>query len=282
MKFISSTKRLFLALFVLPFTLILAACNNVPAGYVGVKVDKFGDDKGVNIEVREPGRYLWYWNTEQFLFPTFTQNKVWDEDGVNEQFTFQDKDGAELSADIGVTYLIPPDKAAEVFQRYRRGVDEITSIYLRAIIRDELVRYSSGYSASDLYGEGKSKFADAINKAVRERAGATGITVESVYFVGSVRLPAEIKKTINSKISATQIALQKENELQSTVAEAQKLREQARGEADAINTRGKALRENPEYLRQLFIEKWDGQLPRTLAGDANIDLLIDTASNVGK
>lgn len=50
----------------------LAACDNVPAGNVGVKVKRYGDERGVNVETLTPGRYLSAINTDVFLFPTFT------------------------------------------------------------------------------------------------------------------------------------------------------------------------------------------------------------------
>lgn len=268
-------KRFFIILLAAIAAFTLSACDNVPAGYVGVKVDRFGGDKGVNIEVRNPGRYVMAWNTDQFLFPTFTQNKIWDASGkINEEFVFQDKDGSSLSADIGITYLVAPDNASKVFQRYRRGVEEITDTYIRAIIRDELVRHSSSKSADLLYGVGKDEFMAAVNKGVRDRAAETGITVESVYMIGAIRLPSTIQDSINNKIAATQIALQKENELQATRADAEKLRVQAKGEADAMAIRGEALRVNPEVLQQMYLERWDGKLPQTLAGDAGLNLML--------
>lgn len=268
-------RRILTALFAVAAALTLSACDNVPAGYVGVKVDRFGGDKGVNIEVRSPGRYIAAFNTDQFLFPTFTQNKVWDHQGrANEEFVFQDKDGSALSADIGITYLVTPDNASKVFQRYRRGVEEITDTYIRAIIRDELVRNSSSKSADILYGVGKDEFVNAVNKGVKSRAAEAGITVESVYMIGAIRLPETIQNSINNKIAATQIAMQKENELQATRADAEKLRAQAQGEADAMNIRGEALRTNPEVLKQLYLERWDGKLPQTLVGNEAISVML--------
>ncbi|MBF3542546.1 hypothetical protein ISG10_33340, partial [Burkholderia pseudomallei] len=37
---------------------VSVGCDNVPAGYVGVKVQRYGDDRGVNVEVKGPGRYF--------------------------------------------------------------------------------------------------------------------------------------------------------------------------------------------------------------------------------
>ncbi|MBF3401842.1 prohibitin family protein, partial [Burkholderia pseudomallei] len=47
-------KRLFLILILVPTMFLAAGCDNVPAGYVGVKVQRYGDDRGVNVEVKGP------------------------------------------------------------------------------------------------------------------------------------------------------------------------------------------------------------------------------------
>ena len=51
----------------------IANLQTVPAGYVGVKVNLYGSDKGVQNEELGVGRYLLTWNEQCYLFPTFNQ-----------------------------------------------------------------------------------------------------------------------------------------------------------------------------------------------------------------
>ncbi|MBO7801083.1 prohibitin family protein, partial [Burkholderia pseudomallei] len=96
-------KRLFLILILAPTMFLAAGCDNVPAGYVGVKVQRYGDDRGVNVEVKGPGRYFNGPNVDMFIFPTFTQSYVWDKaDKSDESFTFQTVEGLSVNTDIGV------------------------------------------------------------------------------------------------------------------------------------------------------------------------------------
>jgi regulator of protease activity HflC (stomatin/prohibitin superfamily) len=83
-----------------------------------------------------------------------------------------------------------------------------------------------------------------------------------------MRLPSEVKKSIDSKVAATQIAQQKENELRAAEADAAKAIAQAKGEAESTRIRGEALRTNPQALQQMAIEKWNGQLPQYLGAGA--------------
>lgn len=274
----------------LKFALILliagtaAACSKVPAGNVGVKVYLLGGAKGVDAEELPVGLYWIGWNEELYLFPTFTQNYVWTKDRNevsenDESITFQTVEGLSVSADIGISYHIDPTKVSEIFQRYRKRLDEITDIYLRNMVRDALVTQASTLKVESVYGQGKAVLMDNVEKYVRDQVQELGIVVERIYWIGTLRLPNSVIAAIDAKIGATQKAQQRQNEVAQARAEADKKVEEARGaaesiklkavaEADAVRIKGAALRENPVVLQLSAIEKWDGVLPRITGGGA--------------
>lgn len=241
----------------------LAACDNVPAGNVGVKVERYGDERGVNVETLTPGRYFAGPNTDIFIFPTFTQTRTWE---GNDSMVFQTAKGMKFTAAVGVSYFIKSDNAAKVFQKYRRGVDEITDVYLRAMIRDALSNAGAKMEAEEAYGPGREKLQGDVEARVKAAAVEVGIEVEKIYFIGDLTPPPEMVKAINDKIKADQTADQKEAEVRGSKAEADKMVEIARGEAEATRIKGEALRSNPQVLQQQLIEKWDGKLPVYQAG----------------
>jgi regulator of protease activity HflC (stomatin/prohibitin superfamily) len=267
MKKIISVLSVVLALF------YLSGCDNVKAGYVGVKVEKYGDTRGVKSEVLGPGRYWTGINTDIFEFPTFSQNEIWAKKGEkDESITFQSREGTSINADFGMTYHIKRESVPLVFEKYRRGVDEISDIFLRNIVRDSLNDIASRKTLDELMNE-KVEFMDAVNKDVIARAGASGITVESVATVGEFRWPPQIIAAMNAKMTATQEAMRVENEVRRTKAEAEKdiVKAEAsvrvaRAEAQAVELRGQALAKNPQVLQQMAIEKWDGKLPQVSGG----------------
>lgn len=265
-------------LFVAAMCVVLGACSKVPAGNVGVKVYLLGGDKGVDSEELTPGRYWIGVNEELFLFPTFSQNYVWEkQEGADESLTFGTSEGLSVNADIGITYSIDPAKVNTVFQKYRRGVDEITDIYLRNMVRDALVKSSSTRRIEDVYGVGKADLIAEVESNVRNEVEPVGIKVEKVYWIGDLRLPQQVVASINAKITATQQAQQRENEVATARAQADidvtKAEGEARAklalakaEAEAINLRGAALRDNPALVDLTIAEKWDGKLPTTNGG----------------
>jgi regulator of protease activity HflC (stomatin/prohibitin superfamily) len=231
-------------------------------------------------------------NEELFLFPTFTQNDTWNE---KESITFQTKEGLNVNADLGISFRIDPTKATLVFQKYRKGVSEISDIYLRNMVQDALVKAASTRDVETVYGQGKTDLLTEVENNVREEVAPIGVVIEHLYWVGTLRLPDNVVAAINAKIGATQMAAQRENEIQQTKAEAQKAIEQARGEAesklavaradaeavrvrgdaeaDAIRAKSKALTESPQLVQYEIAHRWDGKLPETTFGASSIPML---------
>jgi len=274
--------KLSIILIALIGVVIFSSCKikDVEPGTVAVKVTKFGSEKGVNAVELTPGRYTIGINTSLYPFPTFTQNYVWTSDSTegsptNESFNFQDVQGLELNADLGITYHIQPDKADVIFQKYRKGLDEITHVYLRNMVRDALVNASSTMDVADIYGIGKTALMTTVKKAVVTQCEPLGIIIENIYWIGRIKVPESVKKAINSKIEATQIAQQRENELRATEAEAAKKVAVAQGDADALTiaaaAEAKANRLKSSAITQSLIEyekaiRWDGKLPQVTGG----------------
>lgn len=266
--------KFFKSLAVLLAAFTLAACTKVPAGNVGVKFDLYGGDKGVTGEVVGPGKYWLGWNEEMYLFPTFTQSAEWkqkDEAGADQSLSFQDSEGIVINADVGVAYSIESAKADTVFQKYRKGVEEITDTYVRNMVRDALNAETSKMGVENIYGPGKEELMQKVTARVKSQVQDIGINVEKIYWIGAMRLPPAITQAINAKIEATQKAQQRENELQTAKAQAEIAREEARGEADALIIAATAEAKANELKKQSVSEglvqytlaqRWDGKLPQ--------------------
>jgi regulator of protease activity HflC (stomatin/prohibitin superfamily) len=269
------------------------SCTTVPNGYVGVVVHMLGGSKGVDVEERGMGRYFLGFNDEMFLFPTFTQNETWE--GEKESITFQTKEGLNVNADIGISYHIDPTKVSVVFQKYRKGINEISDIYLRNMVRDSLVKAASFQDVETVYGQGKTELLSSVETSVKKEVEPIGIVVEHIYWVGTLHLPQTVVENINRKINATQMAMTRENEIQQTKAEAQKAIEEANGvaqsklavaraeaestkiqgeaEASAIEAKSKALNASPQLVQYEIARNWDGKLPTTTMGSGSIPML---------
>lgn len=258
----------------------VSACSKVPSGYRGVKVYLLGGSKGVDVEELGVGRYWIGINEDLYLFPVFTQNQIWTKEATegspnDDSISFQDKDGLVISTDIGLSYHIAENKVASVFQKYRKGVDEITAIYLRNMVRDAFVIEAGKMGVQDIYGSKKGELLENVEARVKKQVEDIGIIIERIYLVGDMRLPGTVMAALNAKITATQNAQARENELREAEAAAKKVIAAADGDAKARMLKAKAEAEanrivaasiTPELVRYETVKRWDGVLPKFAGG----------------
>lgn len=84
----------------------------------------------------------------------------------------------------------------------------------------------------------------------------------------------EFNRAIEQKVTAEQLALKAERDLERIKTEAQQKIEQAKAEAESIRIQSEALNENPDILQLRWIEKWNGELPQYLGDSDGIILSI--------
>lgn len=275
---------LVLILILLMIVISINSCSKVPAGHVGVKVHLLGGAKGVDVETLTTGRYWVGWNEELYLFPTFTQNYTWtrsksEGNPVDESITF-DSEGMQINADVGLSYNIDGQKAALIFQKYRKGLDEITNIYLRNMIRDAFVKVACKYPVESVYTQ-KTAIAEEVEKIVRNQVSSIGIHIERIYLPSGLRLPDTIVAALNAKVAAKQIAEQRENELRETEAAAKKKIAEAQGTAEANRLLANSISPQLVQWEQLQITKsavarWDGRRPTVEGNGGGLLLQIPT------
>lgn len=268
-------KMFFLIVFSFALLLMTGGCSKVPPGNVGVKVYLLGGDKGIDQEILGVGRYWIGWNEELYLFPTYQQNYVWTRDKTegsptDESITFQTKEGLSINTDVGISLSVDPDHVFVLFQKYRKGIDEITRVYVRSMVRDAFVRLASSREVETVYGVGKAKLVEDVESSMREQLLPLGIKLDRIFLVGDLRLPDVVLRAINAKIAATQQAQQRENELREAKAEAEKTIAKADGAATARMKEANAEAEanrliqksiTPELIQYEVARKWDGKLP---------------------
>lgn len=288
-------KNKFLVATLIFIGMMSAGCDfaKVEAGNVGVKVYLLGTSKGVDSEVLTPGRYWIGFNEDLYLFPVFQQTVLWSDDGnKSDAFSFQTKEGMVSRVDVSVSYTVNKDKVHILFQKYRKGIEEITDIYLRNVIRDAIAQVASQMTVEEAYGERKQELQDSVVEIVRGKMQEIGINIDYIAFVGGVRPPDSVINAINAKVAAKQRAQQRENEIKEAEAQAKKQEalakgeanariQEARGRAEAIQIEAEAQARANQLISQSVTEtliqyrrteKWDGKLP-TVTG--NNQPLID-------
>jgi regulator of protease activity HflC (stomatin/prohibitin superfamily) len=241
-------------------------------GYVGVVIDMLGGSKGVEAKELHVGmHWIAPWKSV-YQFPIFEQNDTWE--GEREGFSFQTSEGMAVHADIGITYHLKSDCIPMIFQKYRRGMDEITNVFIRNYIRDAINKSASKTRIEDLYS-GKESFFQDVEQHVRTDFDEIGIKLSRIYLIGRFHFPPTVILALNSKIEAMQRAQQRENELREAEAEAKKQVATAEGQAQCVILQAEseakanhllAKSVSGELIQWQAVQKWDGKLPHVTSG----------------
>jgi regulator of protease activity HflC (stomatin/prohibitin superfamily) len=267
-------KNLLILLVIAIVPLFMGSCGyeRIDAGHVGIKVNLYGNEKGVD-NVTEVTGAQWFnpIKTEIYEFPTYVQNAVWtasETEGSeeNEEFRVTSKDGLVAAFDVSLNYSVSPGKVVSIFKKYRKPLEELDATILRNYVREGFNTSALNYTAEELF-EKRAQFQADAEEHIRSILEPEGFITEQIVLLNEIRLPESVKNNVEAKVNAKQIALQKEQELQQATADANKKIEDARGVAESMRIHADAERYayeqkqralTPLLVQQQFIEKWDG------------------------
>jgi len=248
---------------------------------VGILVDMYGGDKGVQIQVMKTGRNFYNAITHDVIkYPSYIQQQNYS------NLQFQDQDGLLMSADVAVSYKFVPENIPNLYKEYRKSADYIIGIYFPTWIKNAMIKESAKMKVDKIYGERKEEFRNNVRVSLSKSFEEKGIFIEDIYFTNGINIPDAVRLRINAKIQATQIAQQKQNELAAVQAEANKRVAEEEGKALSrvieAESRSKSniilnksitnnlLRFRELEMQKLSIEKWNGVTPTVTGGQGFI------------
>lgn len=284
--------RKLVVLSALIISLASVGCTRVGPGYVGIKVSMAGSNKGVSDVVAKTG-WVFYnpAGTSIFEYPTFVQSAVWTASPAeghpsNEEISFSTGDSMRVSADISLAYQLDPDKVPAFYVKFRSDdLDKFTHGFLRNLARQKFDDVAGKYKIDQVMGD-NGPFLHEVRASLQAELDPIGVSLQQFGFIGAPRPPEGVIAAINQKVQATQIAIQKENELRQAEAEAKKTVATAEGAAraeiataegyaTALTVRSKADAEaNDRVARSLTpllvdaqrVRAWNGVMPQVTSG----------------
>lgn len=255
----------------------LAACTTVRPGYVGVLVDNYGKNRGVQDYPIVTGRVFYNPVSQDVIeYPTFVQTVKWTKGKTegsdkDESFTFNSTEGATLNVDIGASVSFDGNKVPALFVKFRKDPETIIDGYIRNQIRKAFSTYASRMKVVDIMGSGKQMLQDSVTSSLNKEFLPDGIIVDNVSIIGTIRADEQVEKSINAVLTATQIAIAAENKVKQAQAEAEQQVATAKGDSAAavIEAQGKsqanvilARSVTPELVEYQKVQAWDGHLPQ--------------------
>ncbi|MBK6530830.1 MAG: hypothetical protein IPF99_14825 [Deltaproteobacteria bacterium] len=280
-----------------------ASCARVDPGHVGIRVKLAGSARGVQDAPIVTGWVAYNPLTEMVVeFPTSVQNIVWSKDvhegsPADESITFASSEGVSVNADVGLAFHVEAQRAPRLYARFRqRDVLVLAHGYVRNVVREALNEGAAVMPVQQIYGAGKTRLLNESLQRVVQRLGDDGFVIDQLTFNSALRLPDNVVAAINRAMEATQNAIQAENRVRQTRAEAEQAvaqarvaaaapRQRAQGEGDALLIRARAEAQANEIIRLSMnrdviayrqLERWDGHL-RVVTGGGNVPMMtLDT------
>jgi regulator of protease activity HflC (stomatin/prohibitin superfamily) len=244
---------------------LFMSCERIDAGYVGVKVNQYGDNKGVSDVTEVTGMVFYNPITHSiYEFPTFIQHKEYTGDN---SFVVNSKDGSEFHVSPIINYSVQREKVPQIFAKYRRSLEQIEEGFLKTAVFDAFRLATNKYTADELIGN-RQGYEVEVRKILENQLLREGFIVNQ--FTSNLVYPETFKTAIEAKNNAVQAALRAENEVKTAEAQAKIKVATAEGNAQALLTSAKAEAEanrmkqqtlTPLLIQLEYVQKWDGKLP---------------------
>lgn len=257
--------KVLLFTFMVMISMMFTSCGyeRIDAGYEGIKVNLYGDDKGIDDITLVTGA-VWYnpITTAVYEYPTFVQTVDYA------PFSINAKDGSSFTVDPTISLKIVDGKSAEVFKKYRKeDITEVINTTLYNYVRNAFRIQLNNYTTDELVSK-REEFEKAIEERLSKELLAENFKLEQM--TSGLQYPQTLVNAIDAKNAAVQEAQKAQNEVLKIKAEAEKKIAAANGEAQALKIKGDAEAEynrkiaaslSPLIVQQMMLDKWDGKLP---------------------
>lgn len=163
---------------------------------------------------------------------------------------------------VRVLYRVPEGKVVSIFRDYQ-GDPFVSLIQPRVA---EAVKELTALRTSEIIVQKREDIKAGSLASSREKVGDL-LVIEDIVLEDIVLTPV-LEKAIEAKMVQEQEAARARFAQQQAQIEASTVVIKAKGEAESINLRGKALSENPGVIDLQVVEQWDGVTPLVVGPNA--------------
>ena len=266
------------------------ASKRIPAGYVGLKVELYGDNRGVQNATISTGK-VWYnsYTEEVIVFPDHVQYYILTastEEGspVDESISFG-VGGTTVNADVSLSYFFDTEKIKLFYGKYLKDPNEFKATLVRSETRNCFNTAATGLKPENIIGDKQAELLGSVQSCLNGKFDSVGVTFDSIGFVSKPRFAQEIEAQITARFQAEQQAEAAKAQLEVAKAEAERKVEEARGDAEVARIQQSSATSASIRLRELelqekAIEKWNGVLPMYSGGEAPLPIFEGGTSPV--
>lgn len=251
---------------VIAIVLFIMCSVRVPAGYVAVQYSLNG---GVKDKVLTQGWHLIPPTIKTTKYTVgieqsyLTSDKRGDSDD-DESFTASSAEGKAIDIDLTFTYQYQPESVTKVFTQFKgQSGKEVRDSFIKPNIISWTKEVVARYNVADILGAEKANVNIALTDYISKKFAPYGITISNVSLI-NVGVDKKTREVINDKIAAQQKAetqkIENQTKVEKAEADAKAKLIAAEAEAKANQLIQKSLTDG--VLKQQYIEKWNGELPK--------------------
>jgi regulator of protease activity HflC (stomatin/prohibitin superfamily) len=166
------------------------------------------------------------------------------------------KDLQIVTSKIALNYHLDPDAVNKIWQEVGKTYN--TRI-IAPSIQEAVKAESAKFTAEELIIR-REEVKEQIKANLTIRLLERSIVVDEFNII-EFEFSRAFNEAIEAKVTAEQLKLKADRDLERIVIEAEQKVADARGKAEAIRIEAVALRQNPQVVELRWIEKWDGKVP---------------------
>ena len=175
----------------------------------------------------------------------------------------------QVKMEVNVLYRIPERSIVRIYQEY--AGDPFESL-IAPRVQEALKEVAAARSAELIVKQREQVKLTALDLA-RAKVGTNFLEIVDVVLY-NISLTPELEHAIELKMVQEQEAEKAKFTQTKAQIEADTAIIRARGEADAIQVRGQALRANPDFVRLQIVQNWNGRSPLVVGSEGGANLLM--------
>ncbi len=252
----------FSVIMLLGLVLVPASFHTVDTGEVAV-VKHLGEAK----EVRTAGTHfdLWIVNSYQ-RYDAKVQN-------IDITTAAYSSDAQTMNLQMTLQYQIMGDKVMEIARQY--GSLEILQNRIQSIATEKTKAILSAHKAMDIISD-RAAMSPAVEMAIKDAIGDEYYVNVTAVVLTNIDFSDAFEQAVEEKMIAEQKQLKAEYENKTKVAQAE-ADAKAKIVAAEAEAKANALLEESltdKILQEMYIDKWDGKLPKVVTGNDAMSLLL--------
>jgi len=171
------------------------------------------------------------------------------------------KDLQIVTSKIALNYHLNPETVNRLWQEVGKGYNiKVVSPTIQEVVK----AITAKFTAEELITK-REEVKEQIKATLAERLLERFIIVDEFNII-DFEFSSAFNDAIEAKVTAEQLKLKADRDLERIKIEAQQRIAEAQGKAEAIKIEAQALMQNPKVIELRWIEKWDGKVPTYWGG----------------